>query len=147
MRVPEHRAGIGRQFPSFPHILARFLFAHDASARQRERKPRSQQFPATAITRGAGRRSAQLDGSLSVAEAPSRLYDMRHAITIRLDPELEKLLTRVRVQTGRSRSDLVCKALRRQLSRPGFEALRRQALPFAEARGYLPDEDVARDIS
>ncbi|MBI3109152.1 MAG: ribbon-helix-helix protein, CopG family [Candidatus Rokubacteria bacterium] len=72
---------------------------------------------------------------------------MRHAITIRLDPELEKLLTRLPMQTGRSRSDLVCKALRRQLSLLGFEALRRQALPFAEARGYLTDEDVARDIS
>jgi hypothetical protein len=28
-----------------------------------------------------------------------------------------------------------------------FERLRRRTLPFAEARGYLTDEDVARDIS
>jgi len=28
-----------------------------------------------------------------------------------------------------------------------FERLRRRALPFAEARGYLTDEDVARDVS
>jgi len=72
---------------------------------------------------------------------------MGNAITIRLDPELEKLLVRLWKQTSRSRSDLVRDALRRQLSRLRFEALRRQALPFAEARGYLTDEDVARDIS
>ena len=28
-----------------------------------------------------------------------------------------------------------------------FEQLRRQVLPFAEARGYLTDEDVARTVS
>jgi predicted transcriptional regulator len=72
---------------------------------------------------------------------------MRNAVTIRLDPELEKLLDRLCRQTGRSRSDLVREALRRQLSLLRFEQLRRQTLPFAEARGYLTDEDVARDIS
>lgn len=72
---------------------------------------------------------------------------MRNAVTIRLDPELEKLLDRLCRQTGRSRSDLVREALRRQLSLLSFEQLRRQTLPFAEARGYLTDEDVARDVS
>ncbi len=72
---------------------------------------------------------------------------MRNAVTIRLDPELEKLLDRLCRQTGRSRSDLVREALRRQLSLLRFEQLRRQALPFAEARGYLTDEDVIRDVS
>jgi predicted transcriptional regulator len=72
---------------------------------------------------------------------------MSHAVTIRLDPALEKLLDRLCRLTGRTRSDLVREALRRQLSMLRFEQLRRQALPFAEARGYLTDEDVARDIS
>jgi predicted transcriptional regulator len=72
---------------------------------------------------------------------------MRNAVTIRLDPELEKLLDRLCRQTGRSRSDVVREALRRQLSLLRFEHLRRQVLPFAEARGYLTDEDVARNIS
>jgi predicted transcriptional regulator len=72
---------------------------------------------------------------------------MRNAVTIRLDPELEKLLDRLCRQTGRSRSDLVREALRRQLSLLRFEQLRRRVLPFAEARGYLTDEDVARNIS
>lgn len=71
------------------------------------------------------------------------MHDMRSSVvTIRLDPELEKLLERLCRQTGRSRSDLVREALRRQLSLLRFEQMRRQAVPFAEARGYLTDEDV-----
>jgi predicted transcriptional regulator len=72
---------------------------------------------------------------------------MRNAITIRLDPALEKLLDRLCRLTGRTRSDLVREALRRQLSLLHFDRLRRQVLLFAEARGYLTDKDVARDIS
>ncbi len=77
----------------------------------------------------------------------STLYDMRPAVTIRLDPDLGKLLDRVCKQTGRTRSELVRDALRRQLTLLRFERLRRRALPFAEARGYLTDEDIARDVS
>ena len=72
---------------------------------------------------------------------------MRNALTIRLDPDLEKLLDRLCRQTGRTRSDLVRDALRRQLNLLRFEQLRRQVLPFAEARGYLTDEDITRDVS
>jgi len=76
----------------------------------------------------------------------STSYEMRSAVTIRLDPDLEKLLDRLCKQTGRTRSELVRGALRRQLSLLRFERLRCSALPFAEARGYLTDEDVARDV-
>ena len=75
------------------------------------------------------------------------MCDMRSTITIRLDPALEKLLNRLCRQSGRTRSDLVREALRRQLSLMRFEQLRRRVLPFAEARGYLTDEDVARNVS
>ena len=68
-------------------------------------------------------------------------------MTIRLDSNLEKLLERLCKQTGRSRSELVREALRRQMSLMRFERLRRQTMPFAEARGYLTDEDIARDAS
>ena len=88
-----------------------------------------------------------LDGPLPWTVSRSTLYDMRSAVTIRLDPELEKLLDRLCRQTGRTRSELVRDALRRQLSLMRFERLRRRALPFAEARGYLTDEDIARDVS
>jgi predicted transcriptional regulator len=72
---------------------------------------------------------------------------MKRALTIRLDEELERLLDRLCEETGRTRSDVVRDALRRQLGLLRFEQLRRQVMPFAEARGYLTDEDVFRDIS
>jgi predicted transcriptional regulator len=69
------------------------------------------------------------------------------AITIRLDPDMELQLDRLAKRTGRSRSDLAREALRRQLSVLQFEEARRQIMPFAEARGFLTDEDVFRAIS
>jgi predicted transcriptional regulator len=69
------------------------------------------------------------------------------ALTIRLDPELDRQLDRLAARSGRSRSDIARDALRRQLAVLQFEEARRQVLPFAEARGYLTDEDVFRDIS
>ena len=72
---------------------------------------------------------------------------MRDTITIRLDSALSKMLDRMARQTGRTRSQIVREALQRQLNLIRFEHLRRKTLPFAEARGYLTDEDIARDIS
>lgn len=69
------------------------------------------------------------------------------ALTIRLDPELARQLTRLARRTGRSRSEVVREALRRQLALAQFEDLRRRIMPFAEARGYLTDEDVFGDVS
>lgn len=69
------------------------------------------------------------------------------ALTIRLDPELDRQLDRLAARSGRSRSDIARDALRRQLAVLQFEEARRQVMPFAEARGYLTDEDVFRDIS
>ena len=76
------------------------------------------------------------------------MYDMKtSAITIRIEPDLQKLLDKVCKQSGRTRSDIVRDALKRQLSIIRFEQLRRQVLPFAEARGYLTDEDVNKAVS
>ena len=72
---------------------------------------------------------------------------MKATLTIRLDEELERWLEQLCQQTGRNRSEIVRDALRRQLSMLRFEHLRRRILPFAEARGYLTDEDVFRDLS
>ena len=72
---------------------------------------------------------------------------MKTTLTIRLDDELESWLELLCQQTGRNRSEIVRDALRRQLSLLRFEELRRRVLPFAEARGYLTDEDVFRDLS
>ncbi|MGA1999105.1 MAG: ribbon-helix-helix protein, CopG family [Terriglobales bacterium] len=69
------------------------------------------------------------------------------AVTIRLEPELAKLLDSVCKESGRTRSDILRDALKRQLSILRLEQLRRQIMPFAEARGYLTDEDVFKAIS
>lgn len=76
------------------------------------------------------------------------LHDMKTAaLTIRLDPTLERQLARAARRTGQSRSELVRDALRRQLALAQFEDLRRRIMPLAEARGYLTDEDIFRDVS
>ena len=80
--------------------------------------------------------------------ACSTLYYMKTAaITIRLDPSLEEMLDRVCRDTGRSRSEVVREALRRQLTLQLFEEARRQLIPFAEAQGIYTDEDVFRLVS
>ena len=76
------------------------------------------------------------------------LYYMKSAtVTIRLDVKLQKELDRLSRQLGRSRSELVRDALRRQLALTRFEQARRAILPLAEAQGFLTDEDVFRDVS
>jgi predicted transcriptional regulator len=76
------------------------------------------------------------------------MYDMKtSAVTIRMESDLQSLLDKVCKQSGRTRSDIVRDALKRQLSILRFEQLRRQVLPFAEARGYLTDEDVNKAVS
>jgi predicted transcriptional regulator len=69
------------------------------------------------------------------------------ALTIRLDAELERRLNEAAERSGRTRSEFVREAVRRQLALAQFEDLRRRTMPFAEARGYLTDEDVFRDVS
>ena len=76
------------------------------------------------------------------------MHDMKtSALTIRLDPQLERQLARVAKRTGRSRSEVVREAVRRQLALAQFKDLRRRIMPLAEARGYLTDEDIFRDVS
>jgi len=70
------------------------------------------------------------------------MYEMKtSAVTIRIEPDLQKLLDEVCKQSGRTRSDIVRDSLKRQLSIIRFEQLRRKILPLAEAQGYLTDED------
>jgi predicted transcriptional regulator len=76
------------------------------------------------------------------------MHDMKtSALTIRLDRELERRLARQAKRLGLSRSEVAREALRRQLALAEVENLRRRVMPFAEARGYLTDEDVFRDVS
>ncbi len=74
-------------------------------------------------------------------------YMKASTLTIRLDKDLEKLLNRVSKQSGKSKSEVAREALQRQLRLVQFESLRRKTMPFAEARGYLNDDDVFEEIS
>ena len=69
------------------------------------------------------------------------------SVTIRLDPKLQRDLDRLSRQLGRSRSDLVRDAVRRQLALLRFEQARRTLLPLAEAQNVLTDEDVFARVS
>jgi predicted transcriptional regulator len=84
---------------------------------------------------------------LGAASCPTLSYLKDAALTIRVDPALERQLEAVARASGRSKSEIVRDALRRQLAVARFEGLRRGTLPYAEARGYLTDEDVYRDVS
>ena len=68
-------------------------------------------------------------------------------ITLRLDEDLDKLLTKASRRSGKNRSEIARDALRRQLRLEQFEAMRKRILPFAEARGLLTDEDIFSQIS
>lgn len=68
-------------------------------------------------------------------------------VTIRLQPDLERQLDEVTRELGITRSEVVRDALRRQLAVRRFEAIRARLMPFAEARGYLTDEDVFEHVS
>ncbi len=68
-------------------------------------------------------------------------------LTIRLDKDLDQLLTEASRQSGRSRSEIARDALRRQLRIWQIESLRGKIMPLAKARGYLTDDDVFQDVS
>jgi predicted transcriptional regulator len=69
------------------------------------------------------------------------------SLAIRLDKDLESLLTKASKRSGKNRSVIAREALRRQLRLEQFEEIRKRVMPFAEARGYLTDEDVFSQIS
>lgn len=72
---------------------------------------------------------------------------MKGTVTLRLDEDLERMLNKFCRLSGRNRSDVVRDALRRQLSILMFDRLRQKVMPFAEARGYLTDEDIFKVVS
>jgi predicted transcriptional regulator len=68
-------------------------------------------------------------------------------LSIRLDDKLDRELARLAKRTGRTKSEVAREALRRQLTIQAFRGLRREAMPYAAAAGFLTDEDVFRSVS
>jgi predicted transcriptional regulator len=67
-------------------------------------------------------------------------------ITIRLPDELKADLQKLSQEQNKAVSDLVRESVRRYVAVERFRSLRKKALPFAEAQGFLTDEDVFRAI-
>lgn len=68
-------------------------------------------------------------------------------ITIRLDDQLDSRLEETISMTGSTKSEIVREALVKHLNVRRFRQLRKKILPFAEAQGFLTDEDVFKAIS
>jgi len=56
-------------------------------------------------------------------------------------------LQRLSQEQNKPVSDIVRESIRRYVAVEKFRALRKKTLPFAEAQGFLTDEDVFRAIS
>jgi len=67
-------------------------------------------------------------------------------LTIRMDEKLEKLLKKASEYSGKNRSEIAREAIERQLRLIQFDQLRLRTMPFAEARGYIADEDIFNEI-
>jgi predicted transcriptional regulator len=72
---------------------------------------------------------------------------VKDTLTIRIDRETARMLARVARLSRRTQSQVARDALRRQLAIELFEQLRERVAPFAEARGFLTDEDVFKAVS
>jgi predicted DNA-binding protein len=68
-------------------------------------------------------------------------------LTIRLPDRLRDDLRKLSKGQGKTVSNIVRESIRRYVAVEKFRSLRKKVLPFAEAQGYLTDEDVFNAIS
>lgn len=68
-------------------------------------------------------------------------------LTLRIDDEMERQLEQMAQSRHTTKSQIVRDMLKKNMALARFQALREQAMPYAEAAGYLTDEDVFRDVS
>jgi len=68
-------------------------------------------------------------------------------LTVRITESLQRELKRLGRRQQRPVSEVVRDSLRRYIAAEKFQALRKKTLPFAEAQGFLADEDVFKAIS
>lgn len=68
-------------------------------------------------------------------------------LTIRLPESLKTDLDEMSRDANKAISDIVRESLRRYIAIEKFRAVRRKILPFAEAQGFLTDEDVFKTLS
>lgn len=68
-------------------------------------------------------------------------------LTVRLPKDLRADLENLSNDEHKAVSEIVRESIRRYVAIQRFRALRRKALPFAEAQGLITDDDVFRAIS
>lgn len=68
-------------------------------------------------------------------------------LTVRIPEPLRRELDKLCREERLAISEVVRDSLKRYIASERFRALRRKTLPFAEAQGYLTDEDVFKAIS
>jgi metal-responsive CopG/Arc/MetJ family transcriptional regulator len=72
---------------------------------------------------------------------------MRATLTISLPEEMSQELTALVERSGKSRSQVVQDALRRQIASERFRDLREKLVPKGSKAGFHTDEDVFKAIS
>ena len=70
-----------------------------------------------------------------------------NTITIRIPKEMRAELRQISRDAKKPVSDLVRESIRRYVAVERFRSLRKKVLPFAEARGFITDEDIFQAIS
>lgn len=70
-----------------------------------------------------------------------------NTLTVRLPNELRSELEGISQEQRKPVSDLVRESIRRYVALERFRALRKKVLPFAEAQGFIVDEDVFKAVS
>ena len=70
-----------------------------------------------------------------------------NTLTIRLPDDLRADLKKISREQNKPVSDVVRESIRRYVAVESFRALRKKVLPFAEAQGFLTDEEVFKAIS
>ena len=70
-----------------------------------------------------------------------------NTLTVRLPNELRSELEDISQEQRKPVSDLVRESIRRYVALERFRALRKRVLPFAEAQGFVMDEDIFKAVS
>ena len=70
-----------------------------------------------------------------------------NTLTVRLPNALRSELQGISQEQRKPVSDLVRESIRRYVALERFRALRKRVLPFAEAQGFVVDEDIFKAVS
>jgi predicted transcriptional regulator len=69
------------------------------------------------------------------------------SLTIRIPEELRRKLDKLSRDKQQPVSDLVRDSLRRYVALERFRQVRKRTMPFAEAQGFLTDDDIFKAVS